>query len=162
MNTIVIEATLIGNKQYPSKLAAWKKVISDPRKLAFRQTTKDPTHMMTKIEVIIVLLSLSVRIDRVKQRSKHSTKGPHKSPKYSNHLQFLNYLWAVTLSDGSMAKRNLIQIFLMSLIFLKTFVLLQSKPVHLTPSLPSRATFTRQSKVNPLQFCEPFLTKISR
>lgn len=54
--TIRREAAFIGKRQYPSKLAAWKKLISEPKKLAFKNTTKDPTHMMTKIDVMIVLL----------------------------------------------------------------------------------------------------------
>lgn len=70
----------MGNKQYPSKLAAWKNVISEPKKLALTKTMREPTHMMTKIDVMMVFVSPSVLIDRVVQRRRHRSKGPHKSP----------------------------------------------------------------------------------
>jgi hypothetical protein len=72
----------MGNKQYPSKLAAWKKLIYEPKKLALMNTTIDPIHIITKTEVIIVLLSLSVRIDKVAQSRRHNTSGPQRSPTF--------------------------------------------------------------------------------
>lgn len=80
MNIMRNEAALMGKRQYPSKLAAWKKLIYEPRKLALMKTTIDPIHIMTKTEVMMVLLSLSVRMDRVAQRRRHRTSGPQRSP----------------------------------------------------------------------------------
>ncbi len=55
------DATLIGNRQYPKRLALWKKLlilkmfyIYEPKKLALTKTTKAPNHIITKTEVIIV------------------------------------------------------------------------------------------------------------
>ena len=56
------------------------KYIFDPRKFAFRKTTKDPTHIITKIDVIMVDADSFVRIERVTERSKQRRKGPQRSP----------------------------------------------------------------------------------
>jgi hypothetical protein len=52
---IAKEAKLIGKRQYPSRLAAWKKLILEPRKFALMNTTTAPIHMITKTEVMTVL-----------------------------------------------------------------------------------------------------------
>lgn len=54
----------------------------EPRKLAFRYTTKDPSHIITKIDVIIAFDYDSVRKERVAESRRHSTSGPHRSPEY--------------------------------------------------------------------------------
>lgn len=42
---------------------------------------REPSHMMTKIEVMMDLLSDSVLKERVADRRRQRTSGPHKSPK---------------------------------------------------------------------------------
>lgn len=61
INNVINETTFIGNRQYPNMQALWKNdlsyiylYISDPRKLALRYTTRDPTHIVKNIDVIIV------------------------------------------------------------------------------------------------------------
>ena len=54
--------------------------IVEPRKFALRYTTTDPTHIITKIDVMIVLESDSVRKDSVAESSRHNASGPQRSP----------------------------------------------------------------------------------
>lgn len=54
--------------------------IYEPKKLALRYTTSDPTHIIKNIDVIIVLASLLVLNAKVHDNSNVSKNGPHKSP----------------------------------------------------------------------------------
>jgi hypothetical protein len=56
----------------------------EPRKLALRYTTSDPTHMITKIDVMMALESDSVRKDSVAESSRQRASGPQRSPQ-SHH-----------------------------------------------------------------------------
>ncbi len=52
----------------------------DPKKFAFIHTTIDPTHIITKIEVIIVCCDSVDLNAKVVDNNKHNKNGPHKSP----------------------------------------------------------------------------------
>ena len=57
--------------------------ILDPKKYAFIQTTTDPIHIITKIEVIIVVSDSCVLNAKVVESKRQSKNGPHRSPGYS-------------------------------------------------------------------------------
>ena len=52
----------------------------DPKKYAFSQTTSEPIHIITNIEVMIVCCDSEVLNASVVDNIKHNTNGPHKSP----------------------------------------------------------------------------------
>ncbi len=85
---------------------------------------------MTKIDVMIDLLSDSVLKDRVADKSKQRTSGPHKSPIMSLLLQLRSYFLAVSLMDGSIAYFNLMQILLRSLILVANMLRWWLKLAH--------------------------------
>lgn len=74
-------------KKTPESKASY---MFEPRKLALMKTTTDPTHMITKTLVITVVESEAVRNASVAERSKHSTRGPQRSP-----LSDIEYNFAV-------------------------------------------------------------------
>ena len=87
ISQVVNDTTFKGNKQYPNKQALWKNVLNylifymfEPRNLAFRNTTNDPTHIITKTEVMIVDADYWVRNAKVAESIKHNKNGPQRSP----------------------------------------------------------------------------------
>lgn len=57
-----------------------KRYIFDPKKYAFNQTTIDPIHIMTKIDVMIVCWDYEVLKAKVVESKRHKTNGPQRSP----------------------------------------------------------------------------------
>ena len=98
----------------------WKIYILEPRKLALIQTTMEPIHMITKIDVMIACYDYSVLKAKVVDKSKHNRKGPHKSPLLANRLHFLSsfacFYFLSYLSAGMTAYLNFVTIFCKSLL----------------------------------------------
>lgn len=91
--------------------------ILEPRKFAFRYTTKEPTHIIKKMEVMIVDADSWVRRAKVNDNSKDRINGPHRSPTSYQTLQWRSSRFPSSLSAGIIAYLSFITILFKSLFY---------------------------------------------